>query len=286
MAIDYEDAFGYPLRGDGALKRFLVGGGVPSLLTVAVFALIVLSIFLAPVAILILLLAPVWLAVALLLAGYYVRVVRATYDGNEDPPAFGDWQELLVDGGYSVLIGLGYALPLVLLGIVVTVGFVALVGGGAAMGGSDAESAVAALGLLSLLVFSLLSLVVMAYSLAVSYLYPISVCVYADTGDVRSSFSTERLLPVAKSSDYAIAWLVQAGVLFGIQTFVGMLTVILLGYLLYPFLPFATFFVTVAAFYMFAKAYQNEAGLAEAGDAAGDGPPVRDDSQPGTETGY
>lgn len=286
MSVDYEDAFGYPLRGDGALKRFLVGGGVPSLLTLAFFALIVMSIFLAPVAVLILLLAPVWLAVTLVLAGYYVRVVRATYDGNEDPPAFGDWKELLVDGGYCVLIGLGYALPLVLLGIVVTVGFVALVGGGAAIGGDGMESAFAALGMLSLLLFALLSLLATAYSLAVSYLYPISVCIYADTGDVRASFSKERLLPVAKSSDYAMAWLVQTGVLFGIQMFVGMLTMILIGYLLYPFLPFATFFVTVAAFYMFAKAYQNEAGSARVRDAPGDDPTVRDGSQSGSETGY
>jgi len=126
----------------------------------------------------------------------------------------------------------------------------------------------------------------MAYSLVVSYLYPISVCVYADTDDVRTSFSKERLLPVAKSSDYAVAWLVQAGVLFRIQTFVGMLTMVLIGYLLYPFLPFATFFVTVAAFYVFAKAYQNETGSAKVSNATGDGPSVRDDSQPGTETGY
>ncbi|SFR85423.1 Protein of unknown function [Halomicrobium zhouii] len=286
MAIDYEDAFGYPLRGDGTLKRFLVGGGVPSLLTLAFFALLVLSIFLAPVAILILLLAPAWLAVGLVLAGYYVRVVRATYAGNEDPPAFGDWKELLVDGGYSVLVGLGYALPLVLLGLVVTVGFVALVGGGAAMGGSDVETTVAALGVLSLLVFVLLSLLAMAYSLAVSYLYPISVCIYADTGDVRAAFSKERLVPVAKSSDYAMAWLVQAGVLFGIQTFVGTLTVILIGYLLYPFLPFATFFVTVAAFYTFAKAYQNESATMGTSDTARDDPTVREDSQLGSETGY
>jgi hypothetical protein len=286
MDIDYEDAFGYPLRGDGVVSRFLIGGGAPSLLVLAFFALAVLTIFLAPVGILILLLAPVSLAVGLLLSGYYVRVVRATYAGNEDPPSFGDWRELFVDGGYSVLIGLGYALPLVVLGIVVTVGFVALVGGGAAMGGSAAESAVAALGMLSLLLFALLSLLAMAYSLVVSYLYPISVCVYADTDDVRTSFSKERLLPVAKSSDYAVAWLVQAGVLFGIQTFVDMLTMVLIGYLLYPFLPFATFFVTVAAFYVFAKAYQNETGSAKVSNATGDGPSVRDDSQPGTETGY
>ena len=265
MGVDYEDAFGYPLRGDGAVKRLLIGGGLPSLLTIAFFGLAVLSLFLFPFAVLLFLLVPAAFAVGLVLNGYYVRVVRATYEGSEEPPAFDDWKGLLVDGGYSVIIAFLYSLPLVVLGVVVTVVFAVIAGGGAAMGGGETESVFAALGLVSILVVTVISLLAMAYGLVMGYLYPISVCIYADTGDVRESFSRDRIEPVARSGEYAMPWLVQMGVLFGIQMFVGMLTMVLIGYLLYPFLPFATFFVTTAAFYMFANAYDGLVGTEETG---------------------
>lgn len=286
MESDYEDAFGYPLRGDGVVTRFLIGGGAPSLLTLAFLVLGVLSLFLAPAGVLFVLLFPAALAVGLALNGYYVSVVRETFAGNDEPPSFGDWKALLVDGGYCLLIALVYSLPLVAVAVVVTVVFAVLVGGGAAFGGSETESLFAALGIVSILVFTLLSLLAMVYSLAMGYLYPISVCIYADTGDVREAFSRKRLLPVARSGDYAVPWLIQMGVLFGVQMFVGMLTMVLIGYLLYPLLPFATFFVMTAAFYMFAKVYDGLVG-AERTESTADGrSAVRKDSQSESGAGY
>lgn len=256
------------MRGDDAITRFLIGGGIPSLLALAFVVLIVLSFLLPLIGILNLLLYPVGFVIGLFLTGYYVRVVRSTYAGEEEPPAFGDWTELLTDGGYCVVIELVYSIPLIVAGVVATVIFAVVIGGGTAMGGSNTESMFAALGTASLLVFGVLLLLAMLYGLVASYLYPISMCIYADTEDLRACFSKERLTAVAMTGDYAIPWLIQAGILFGVQMFVGTLTIILIGYLLYPFLPFAVFFVSTAAFYMFAKAYD---GIANAGRSGGDG---------------
>lgn len=251
--------------------RLLLGGGAPSLVVLSSLVFGFFMLLFPPVGLLFILLVPVSLLVALGVNGYYVSVVRETYAGNDEPPAVEDWQALLVDGGYSVLIGLLYMVPVVVVVVALTVVSFVLVGGGAAMGGSGAESAFAALGLVSILVFGVASVAAMVYSLVITYLYPISVCIYADTGEVRDCFSTERLLAVGKTEEYAISWLIQVGVLFAIQMFVGMLTVILIGYLLYPLLPFAAFFVTTAAFYMFAQTY-DERVLASGTGTDGDGP--------------
>jgi hypothetical protein len=285
MSADVEAAVDYPLRGNGAVKRFLIGGGVPSLLSVAFVVLGFVTIFAPPAGILLVLLFPVSVAFGLALSGYYVRVARETYAGSDEPPSFSNWTGLVVDGGYCVLIGLGYSLPLVLAGVVVAAVFAVLVGG-APMGGTEMESAAAALGLVSMLVFGLLALLAVVYSLVVSYLYPISVCIYADTRDVRTAFSKERLRAVATSEDYLVPWLLQAGAMVGIQTVVSMLTIILVGYLLYPFLPFATFYVTTAAFYLFAQAYDGHVGAEGADPDTDERGTARTDASVGGEAGY
>lgn len=264
--MDVEDAFEYPTRGNDAVKRFLIGGGIPSVLALG-FVVVSFLTFLFPLFGLVnLLLFPIGLVVGLLLTGYYVRVARTTYAGSDEPPSFGDWGALARDGGYGYLIGLVYAVPLVVLAAV-GIGLLVAVLGGVALNGSGAESAFAAFGALSILVFGVLALAYFAYSLVMGYFAPISVCIYADTGSVRSAFSRERLLAVATEKEYVVAWVAQAGALFAVQSVVGALTTILVGYLLYPLLPFVTFFVSTAAFYAFARVYDDVVGTDRVDDS-------------------
>ncbi|MDY6776363.1 MAG: DUF4013 domain-containing protein [Halobacteria archaeon] len=40
--------------------------------------------------------------------GYYVRVLRTTVEGDERPPSFDDWGDLLVEGLKATVIGIIY----------------------------------------------------------------------------------------------------------------------------------------------------------------------------------
>lgn len=262
MAVDFEDAFDYPTRGEDTLKRFLIGGGIPAVLAVGYGIIMILSLLFPLFYFLTIFLMPFALAIGLVLVGYYVRVVRTTYAGEDEPPSFGEWKGLLKDGAYGFLISIIYSIPTFLLGAVGVVMFFVIIGGGAAFGG-DSGGLFAAMGLLSILLFGVLMLLYMAYALVMGYLFPISLCIYADTGSIKSAFSWSRLTTMATEKDYAIAWIAQAGALFAFQSIAGLLSMVLIGYLLYPLLPFVSFFVMTAAYYVFAQTYDDAIGAGD-----------------------
>src|SRR6056297_2499376 len=56
----------------------------------------------------------------ILVAGYLVRVVRATMHGDERPPAFDEWGDMAVDGLKATVIAFAYALvPMIVAGVLV-----------------------------------------------------------------------------------------------------------------------------------------------------------------------
>lgn len=204
------ESISYLRNSDDVVKTVLIGG----LLTIVSFLLIP----------------------AFIVAGYLVRVLQRTMNGNDEAPVFEDWESLLVDGLKAVAITLVYGL------IPAIVGFV-LVGGGfvAALSGDTG----ALIGGASILFGMLLSLIL---GLAAWYIIPAATANFAETGRLSDGFDFGTLRPVLLSRTYATGWLMALGVIVLGGIVVSLLNVV-------PFIGalvgvFVSFYATVAAYYI------------------------------------
>jgi hypothetical protein len=254
--VDVDDALRYPFRGGDALKRFAIGGGVPSALNVGWLVVGLFSIVVPVLAVLYLPLFAAQLAIGIVLTGYFLRVAAHTFEGGSDPPAFDDWGGLVREGLYGFLVVLAYQVPLVVVaGVGLGFAFLSVAGAGAVADGSSAAGG--ALGVVGLVVLLVVMLVGTVLSLAMGYLAPISLVSYAEAGELGAAFDVDRVKPVALSAQYAIPWLLAGGMYVAAASVVSFLTAILVGYLLVPLLPLVYFYVGTVGMYMFAQAYAN-----------------------------
>lgn len=219
----FQEGLSYPFKGENALGRNLIGG---------------------------LLLVFFWLVVPLLaFFGYIVRVLRTTAAGEEEPPDFDDWGEMIVDGLKGVVVFAAYGIiPYALLGAVVS--FVGILG--QASGGSG-QAIVGGVGLLGFL----LTLVV---SIVVQYVTPAALANFAREESVAAAFDFSTLKNVLTSTEYFVAWLLPI-VVFVLLYVIGIvLALTLVGVILLPWLYFYGFVVT---YRMFGSAYADSLGLDE-----------------------
>jgi hypothetical protein len=138
-----------------------------------------------------------WLLVPVfVLYGFYLRVLRGTIEGDDQPPAFDDFGGLISDGLRAFAVALGYAaIP-----IVVWVFF--LVVGGLLRG---------ALGVVVGLVGSLVMFVL---GLALAYLLPAGLASLAERDSIGAAFDVDSIRPVVTSSNYAMSWLIGFAMVF------------------------------------------------------------------------
>lgn len=207
-----EGAFTYPTDRDDWVKTLLVGG------VLAFLGVLLLPLF--------------------LVYGYFVRAVRNSIDGEAEPPAFGDWGAMLVEGLQAWIIGLVYLLVPVIVAAVTVGGSIA-----AMATGSRAGAGVGFAGF-----FGGLALTAVL-ALAFGYVAVAAVVNFAHEGRFGAGFDFGRLREVALDWDYAVAWLVSvvgfvvAGVVAGIPV---------VGWILGPF---AAFYATVVAARLLAGGY-------------------------------
>jgi hypothetical protein len=226
-------ALGAPARSHDAVGTLLIGGTL--LLFSVLFPLIWLfALVVSPVWII---LAPLAVFPPLLTLGYDLRVLEAGLREEPATPPFLDWSELVRDGIRSILLGVVYLLP-------------ALVVVGAASG------IVATLQTGQLPVSELVTDVATGVSTAGAgtflalyvgvflYVRPATLAIFAATGRMRAALSPRRVFRVATSADYALGWAVAAAVLF-----VGLLIATPLGLLLVGFL--LAFYVRAVAYYVY-----------------------------------
>ncbi|WP_416841149.1 DUF4013 domain-containing protein [Haloferax sp. DFSO52] len=176
--------------------------------------------------------------------GYLLRVVRATMRGDEEPPEFDEWGDMLVDGLKGFAIAFVYILIPAIVALVF--GFAGLIGI-VAGGGSDAAGAlggiVTLLGLLAAFVLSLIA----------AYLIPAALANYAETDRMGAAFEFSTLRPILTSGKYATAWLMAFVVLFAASIITGLLNVVpILGFVVGAFV---TFYAAVAAYYIIGKTW-------------------------------
>ncbi|WP_251342865.1 DUF4013 domain-containing protein [Haloplanus halophilus] len=180
-------------------------------------------------------------------AGYLVRVLRATMHGDDAPPRFEDWGDLGRDGLYAVAIAFVYGIvPGLLIGL--TAAFAALIAGPGPRSGLLVGGVTLVGGLLALVV-----------GLLAAYVVPAAVANYAESGSVRAGFAVGDLRPVLTSGTYATGWLLGFAVLLGAGVVTGLLSVVpLLGTFVGAFV---SFYAVVAAYYIVGHAWGDTRGL-------------------------
>jgi len=248
-----EDALKYPLRGEESTATLLIGGGL------AIAGLIVtgLGVLLSLVFVGFLAL-PFALVPGVIVQGYLADVMRHRLRGDPNPPTFEDWPDLFVDGLKMLLVGVVYAIPVVV--GVVFFAIVAAVLAYATQASPDTSS---------LLGFALTALVffgLFVYGALVGYVYPAAVANWVREDDVMAAFSIATLKEATLNTTYLVGWLL-ALVIAVVGNAVGqvLLVVFFVGV-------FVLFYVQVVAWYCYAEAYADAMGLEREfdGDASGD----------------
>ena len=184
----------------------------------------------------------------LFLAGYYIRVMRETAAGEEEPPEFGDYGELTVDGIKAFLILFVYFLvPVVVAWLTYIPALLGIIQG-------NFEGAIA-----SLLVGMLASF---AVTLLFAYGGIAGLVNFAHTGSMRAAFSPS-LLGVISSGAWFKAWLkvlVTGGISFVFTAAFAVIPPALIAHVV--LIPFQVkYFFTVYA-RIFSRAYATAAGTA------------------------
>lgn len=223
-----EDGLSYPLYGDSALGRIIIGGllGFGSFLIIPAFALM----------------------------GYLVWVLGGAARGEKEPPAFDDWGEMIVDGLKATVVTLVYGvIPFVLVFVSIFV-----IAGGGATGSEAGMGILGSIGLLGILV----SVVAM---FVLYYLIPAALTNMALEGAIGSAFDFGTIKQVVLSVEYLVAWLIPFILAFIANIITAVLAVTIIGLVAIPFLQF---YIQVAAFYMFGAAFGKVVGVAGATDTS------------------
>ncbi|NGM69738.1 DUF4013 domain-containing protein [Natronolimnobius sp. AArcel1] len=189
---------------------------------------------------------------ALVFAGYCIRVLDSTLAGDDEPPALEvrerrEWQTLTRVGVGGTAVAATYLL--VPLGVgaaiaagVAAVGYAGLVALAPLVGGNDVL--IWGLSLLAALFAALLALALIASSLAIYYVLPAALAVYAHTETARAAFDRSALWPIVSSLEYAVA----VGVLQIIPLVVAVVAVAALvsvvGIVALPAIPFVAALVS------------------------------------------
>lgn len=164
---------------------------------------------------------------ALLLYGYYLRVLGSVASGVEEPPDWDDWGTLLVRGLIAALIAIAYTLPLLVFSALMA----PLVGVGALS--DDPVAAITGVGLLW-------AGGVFVLGILVAVFLPVALTRYAVTNEAAAAFELGTVVSIGLSGDYLVAVVVAlvAAVLLGILSGIAALTII--GIVLVPFIGFYT----------------------------------------------
>jgi hypothetical protein len=150
----------------------------------------------------------------LLLSGYSLEITRRVIRGESPAlPAWDDWGKLIVDGLQVLLIGIVYALPIILFGLCfgVPLGIVS-------DNGADGLAALfgTGLGCLNLL-----------WGVIMSFLLPAALGIFADKGDLSAAFRFGDVFALVR--DNFTTYLILAIVSWAVYTVGGILGVIVCG---------------------------------------------------------
>ena len=229
-----EDGLTYPIEGESAVARILIGGvlGFLSVLVIPAFALL----------------------------GYSVWVLAGAARGETEPPAFEDWGRMIADGVKATLVALVYGIvPFVLVFVSIFV-----IAGGVGSGSDAAAGLLGGVGLLGMLV-GFIAMVVLYYVI------PAALTNMALEGSLGAAFDVGTIKRAVLSVDYLVAWLVPFVIVFVMNLVVFALAVTVVGLVV---VPFVQFYVQVAVFYMFGAAFGKVVGVPRTAGGSAEATPV------------
>lgn len=175
-------------------------------------------------------------------AGYLVRVLDRTTRGDDKPPAFDDWGDLIVEGAKASVIAFVYAL-------VPTFVLIAFVVSGGLLGASGSEilGAIGGIGIVAGL------FVWLTLSLLVAYAVPAALANFAETRRLGAGFEWKTMRRTLVDKTYATGWLTAFAILFAGGVVSSLLNVIpIVGFIASAFVGF---YVAVAAYYVIGRTW-------------------------------
>lgn len=221
------DALTYPTEHDEWIQTVLIGG------ILLLFGFLLLPLF--------------------LVYGYIIRVIQHRLDGDPEPPTFGEWEDLFIDGIKTFIIGLVYMLIPAAVGAFMVGGSIATMATGT-RSGAAAGMAGLALGML----------VTFALSLVFGYVAAAAIVNFANEERIGAAFDFTTLKTIALSRDYGIAWGLSIVVLVAANVVVGVLNVIpFLGFVIGVFV---IFYAQIVAAHLWVDGYND---ALDGGGAAG-----------------
>lgn len=222
----FGDALSYPMNRDDWIRTIAIGG--------------ILSFFWF------LLLIPVFLV-----SGYILRVIRATLDGEPEPPVFDDWGSLFVDGFKVFVIGLVFMIVPIAVWAVTVGGSILSI-----MTGTD-QGAMAGLGglLLGMALYFVLSLIF-------GYFAAVAIVNFAREDRIGAAFDINVIKTVGTNGDFAIAWLGAVAVYVVVGFVLGVLNVIPFLGIIISFVigPFVYFYAGMVGARLWGEGFQEAIG--------------------------
>ena len=212
---------------------------------------------------------------AFLVSGYLVRVLGRTMRGDDRPPVFEAWTDLLVDGLKAFVIAFAYGVVPGVIAIAVAFGVAlpfTVVGGASAGGVVESGTAVrTGVGLAVAAIALVGGLLALVAGVLAAYVVPAATAAFAETGRLGAAFSVGRLRPVLTSGTYATAWVSAAAIVVGAGLVAGALNAIpVIGFVIGGFVGF---YAAVAAYYLVGHAWGEFHGT-DLGDAGPDDAPT------------
>ena len=211
-----DEAVRYPMEGEDWLMTILIGG----VLTIFGFLIIPL----------------------LAVYGYLLRVIKRSLEKDPQPPSFGDWGDIVIDGVKVAVIGIVYSIiPTIVFGVTVGGSIIAMATG--TRGGAAAGAA-------GLTVGFLLSVVL---SLVFGYVGVAGLINFAAEDRLGAAFEVGTLSMIVLSREYAVAWLLAVAVFLVAGIVAGVLNIV-------PFLgaiagAFIFFYAQIVAVNLWAGGY-------------------------------
>ena len=159
--------------------------------------------------------------------GYMVELMRNVMNNAAEPlPTWDDVGKKFNDGLVLLLAGLVYALPILVV-VCLPLGF--MIVPAVLSGNSDMQEIANAMAGVGAAVFFCLLCVFFVYVLALSFIYPAVMVLYAREGTFAACFRFREVFDLIgkNSSPYITAWAVNTGVSFALSLVVGLVQTIL-----------------------------------------------------------
>lgn len=211
------DAISFPRQGDDWLTTLLIGA------LLSIFSFLVIP--------------------GLIVQGFLLRVARAGANDDPEPPTFGDWIELLVDGVKAFVVAFVYGIiPAMLFIAAISV----LAGGAVFSAAGGNEGAAAGFGIL----IALVVLVMIPIFLLIGYLTVAAQVRLAVTGELGAAFQVGSVARTAFNADFFVGFLLAVIVGIALSILGSLLVVVLVGLLI-------LFYAQISMYYLFGRGYGN-----------------------------